>query len=71
MALDAAVRIEGLPSLDLWERILGRTPELTVYEDNQAASTIVQTGKYPKLRHVQRLHGVRISWFHDLYRKGH
>ena len=70
VALEAAIRVEGIPCLDLWERILGRTPEVTLYEDNQAAATIVKTGKYPKLRHVQRLHGVCISWLHELWKKG-
>ena len=64
VALSSALRHEGVPALDLWEKILGRTPEVTVYEDNQAAATIVKTGKYPELRHVQRLHGVSISWLH-------
>ena len=43
---------------------------MTLYEDNQATSRIIQTGKYPKLRHVQRLHGVNISWLHDLNKRG-
>ena len=58
VALEAAVRVEGLPALDLWEKIFGRALEVTSYEDNQAAATIVETGKFPKLRHVSRLHGV-------------
>ena len=69
MALDASLRIEGIPALDLWEKILGRSPDITVYEDNQAAATIVKTGRYPKLRHVQRLHGVSISWLRDIHNK--
>ena len=44
---------------------------VTVYEDNQATMRIIQTGKYPKLRHVSRLHGVNISWLRDLYRRKH
>ena len=70
VALESAVRVEGIPSLDLWEKILGRTPEITLYEDNQAAATIVTTGKYPKLRHVSRLHGVNISCLHEENQRG-
>ena len=71
VAADEALRLEGIPALDLWSRILGRVPSVTLYEDNQATARIITTGKYPKLRHVQRLHGVNISWLHDLLKKGH
>ena len=57
IALDSAVREVGIPALDLWEVILGRTKEnplkLYLYEDNQAAAQIVRTGKSQKLRHVK------------------
>merc|ERR1711911_68134 len=70
VAANEALRLEGIPALDLWEKILGRTPTITMYEDNQATARIITTGKYPKLRHVPRLHGVNISWLSDLYKKG-
>ena len=70
VALASALRLEGIPALDLWEKILGRVPEVIVYEDNQSAATLVKTGKFPKLRHVARLHGVSISWLHSCYRRG-
>ena len=70
VAADEALRLEGIPALDLWTKVLGRTPIIMLYEDSQATSRIIQTGKYPKLRHVQRLHGVNISWLNDLYQKG-
>ena len=66
VAADEALRVEGIPALDLWGKILGRVPKITLYEDNQATTRIITTGKYPKLRHVQRLHGVNIAWLHDL-----
>ena len=69
MAADEALRVEGIPALDLWGKILGRVPKITLYEDNQATTRIITTGKYPKLRHVQRLHGVNIAWLHDLLKK--
>ena len=48
----AAIKEVGIPARDLWEVILGRKVELDLYEDNQAASQIVKTGKSQKLRHV-------------------
>ena len=47
--------------MSLWEVILGRTPELILYEDNQATLRIVNTGKPQELRHVSRTHGISIS----------
>ena len=64
-----AVRMHGLPSLELWEAILSRTPELRLYEDSQATARIIQSGKFPKLRHVQRTHGVSVAWLCVTYRR--
>mgnify|MGYP001407813720 CR=1 FL=1 len=57
VAADAAVRTVGIPALDLWETILGRVPEMKLLEDNQATDRIIQTGKFPTLRHVKRSMG--------------
>ena len=38
---------------------------MNVYEDNQAAARIISTGKFPKLRHVKRMHGISISWLNE------
>ena len=65
VAADLALRLEGIPALDLWSLILGCAPRLVVHEDNQATLRIMQTGKVPKLRHVQCLHGVSVAWLHD------
>ena len=65
------VRAVGIPALDLWENILQRTPVLKVYEDNQATLRILQTGKFPKLRHIGRTHGVAVTLLHDVLTKGH
>ncbi len=70
VAAYTAVRLTGIPMLDIWETVLGRTPDMYLFEDNQATSRIVSTGKYPTLRHVRRMHGVSISWLHDAYQKG-
>ena len=66
-----AVRATGIPLLDSWEHIMGRKPDVYLFEDNQATLRIIQTGKYPTLRHVRRMHGVSISWLHDAFNAGH
>ena len=67
VAAYAAVRATGISLLDLWEFIMGRKPTMYLFEDNQATMKIIQTGKYPTLRHVRRMHGVSISWLHDAH----
>ena len=36
VAADLAVRTEGIPALELWEVLLGRTMHIIFHEDNQA-----------------------------------
>ena len=50
---------------------MGRKPVVYLFEDNQATLRIIQSGKYPTLRHVRRMHGVSISWLHDAYLAKH
>ena len=41
-----------------------------LFDDKQATSRIISTGKYPTLGHMRRMHGVCISWLHDAYKQG-
>ena len=52
---------EGLPSLTLWECLLGRPVELVLHEDNQATILVAKKGYSPKMRHTQRTHKVNLS----------
>ena len=58
VALDKVLFKEGYPALDLWDIIFdgicGKPVEMEVFEDNQAASRVVKTGKSQELRHVHR-----------------
>ena len=42
----------------------------TAFEDNQATAKIIISGRAPKLRHVQRMHNVSVSWLTDALDKG-
>ena len=44
---------------------------MIVFEDNEAAATIVRTGKFKAMRHVLRHHGVRLGFLHDCVEQGH
>ena len=41
VAADFALRLDGLPCLDLWHMLLPHKPGLIVHEDNQAMMTVV------------------------------
>ena len=60
-----ALRMEGLPALQLWETILDRRVHIAFLEDNQGAVTIMKTGKSNVLRHMGRTHNVSLSWLHE------
>ena len=67
IAADAAMRKEGIPAMDVWDKLLGRKVTLTLLEDNQACLQIVKTGKNPALRHIHRTHGVSASALHHVF----
>ena len=60
---------EGLPALQLWELLLGRTVTLKVLEDNQATILVVRKGYSPKLRHITRTHKVNLSGLSKVFRE--
>ena len=71
VSLDMVLRKLGVPSLGLWELILGnQNLQLVVYEDNQATGRIVQTGRFQEFRHVKKTHGIQLSWLTDMLRRG-
>ena len=59
---------ERLPSLQLWEMLLGRPVTLRVLEDNQATIPVVHKGYSPKLRHITRTHKVNLSGLSEVFR---
>ena len=59
-----------IPSLDLWENMLKKKVMPIVYEDNQATAKIIRSGKFEKLRHVDRTHGVQLSFVTEQLRAG-
>jgi hypothetical protein len=65
VAVDLALRAEGLPALDVWEVILGRPVKLAFQEDNQAAIVVLQSGYSTALRHMGRTHKVCLKWLHE------
>lgn len=60
-----ALRMVGLPSLDLWGMLLNR-PDLQLHfrEDNQAMAQVLSTGKNPTMRHLRRVQHISIRAFY-------
>ena len=52
---------EGIPALQLWEKLLQRPVDLIIHEDNQATIIVVRKGYSPKLRHIGRTHKINLS----------
>ena len=52
---------EGIPALQLWEKLLQRPVDLVIHEDNQATIIVVRKGYSPKLRHIGRTHKINLS----------
>ena len=67
ISLAHSLYLEGLPSLQLWERLLGRPVKLRVKEDNQATIKVVKKGFSPKLRHIQRTHKVNLGCLQEIF----
>ena len=69
MSAAAALRLAGLPTLDLFETVLKRLVYLELMEDNQSTIRNIKTGRNPTMRHISRTHGVNVAWLHDCYVK--
>ena len=66
VAADVAMRAMGMPALKLLQRILKKSPDFVFYDDNKAMIGVVRLGRNPTMRHLERSHGVCISWTHVL-----
>jgi hypothetical protein len=62
---------EALPTLTLWEKLLGRKVLLECHEDNQATILVVKKGFSPKLRHISRTHKVNLGSLTEVFEDKH
>ena len=72
VALVKSLKIEGIPMLDLWEKLLEvfspkQVPAvLNVLEDNQATLHVCARGRSTSLMHLARTHRVNSSFLYDI-----
>ena len=60
----------GVTALGLWEAVLELAVGVTLLEDDQPTAINTRSGKFPKLKHVQRMHGVNLRWLYDGFQRG-
>ena len=41
------------------------------FDDNKAMISVVSSGKNPTMRHLERSHGVAVTWMHDMFDRGY
>ena len=49
---------------------MGKKVVLRIYEDNEATQKIIASGKFKAMSHVNRTHGISLSFSHDCHKKG-
>ena len=55
-----------IPAMDLWEVLLPKGMHATFHEDNTAMIRVVETGRNPTMKHLNRVHGVGIAFLHEI-----
>ena len=67
IAADFALRTMGVPVVDLWRIISGQEPKVIFHDDNQPMIAVIRSGKNPTMRHIERSHGISITWMHEMF----
>jgi hypothetical protein len=73
ISADVAIRTLGVPSLQLWDAVLGRDVrklKAIFKEDNEVAIRVLSTGKNPTMRHMQRTRGLDLAWLCERFERG-
>ena len=71
VAADYALRTLGIPSISAWETLMKCEPRIVFYDDNQAMINVMRSGRNPTMRHMERTHGISITWLHDMFKRSY
>jgi hypothetical protein len=71
VAANTALRTQGLPGLDLIQKVFNPTAVLYFEEDNNTAITTINAGYSPTMRHLGRTHNVSLRWLHEVCASKH
>ena len=69
VAVDDAVRNEGLPAVTLWQIVLEREVDLRLQEDNDACAAIIRSGRCPAIRYLNRTHKIDIAFLSECHER--
>jgi hypothetical protein len=54
-----------VPALDFWDAVIPGHPPAVFHEDNQACIRVLETGRNPTMRHLDRCHRVSVAGLHE------
>ncbi|CAE8592117.1 unnamed protein product [Polarella glacialis] len=66
VAANLALRTQGLPALDVFDKVFGRKVKLFFEEDNNMAISTIKAGYSNTMRHLGRTHRVSLRWMHEV-----
>ena len=68
VAADTAIRTLGIPAMDLWDVVFNKHVPVEFLEDNESTIAVINSGKNPTMRHLQRTHDVSVKWLSDTFK---
>ncbi|CAE8630163.1 unnamed protein product, partial [Polarella glacialis] len=70
VAANLALRTQGLPALEVFDKVFGRKVKLFFEEDNNTANSTIKAGYSNTMRHLGRTHRVSLHWMHEVFQDG-
>ncbi|CAE8593142.1 unnamed protein product, partial [Polarella glacialis] len=70
VAANLALRTQGLPALEVFDKVFGRKVKLFFEEDNNTAISTIKAGYSNTMRHLGRTHRVSLRWMHEVFQDG-
>ncbi|CAE8687660.1 unnamed protein product, partial [Polarella glacialis] len=67
VAANLALRTQGLPALEVFDKVFGRKVKLFFEEDNNTAISTIKAGYSNTRRHSGRTHRVSLRWMHEVF----
>jgi len=62
VSLSKGLRTSALPIQSLCEEVLKRNVLINAFEDNESVIKIMQKGRSPALRHLNKTHRISLGW---------
>ena len=66
VASDTALRTLGIPALSLWKVLAKVLRQLLFHDDSQGMIGVVNSGRNPTMRHLERTYGISIAFSKEI-----